>query len=336
MSIAEQLCKNLDLKEINKSKSGSLLIFSKNYTAEKFEDFFGIKRNINFEEAFNVVTSGPGKEIKKINSVHSSSLLSLLFFYPLYNNDSKDVFIQFHDNEELKDIRFTKCLFEVRNRVICKPSCIDVVLISEDEKTLLYLESKLGEYLTVDTEKIFGKGYLELYKALNKERILTPIVLDEKNDKKTVLRCDTPCYIDGIKQSISHLIGLIKGPTNEKVQNPKADDYVLKEYEYYRRLYNQRDNRIFYNTIIYNPQVLNLTEETTRFKNYVSLYKTIIGERGNDIMRIIKKKFKCSGENKTITVMKTPLTYNEVFGEYLSSSYISILENTKIKTFYSL
>lgn len=337
MTIAEKLCQNLDLKKINKSKTGSLLIFNQNYIAEQFEDFFGIEKNINFEEAFNIVTTGQGNEMKKINSIHSSSLLSLLFFYPLYNNKNNDIFIQFHDIFDLKDIKFTKCLFEVRNKVIRRPSCIDIVLISEDEKVLLYLESKLSEYMTVESEQKYGKGYLKLYKKFNELNLLSPIKLDNEKEEKTILKCDEPSYIEGIKQSISHLIGLVKGPTNENEKDPNADEYVLNEYNYYKNLYNQKDIKIFYNTIIYNPEVLGLENETNKFESYLKLYQEIIGKNHNKILEIIRTIFKKYDKKKNISIIDNPFTYNSMINQgFVSPSYNNILSNTKIKGFYKL
>lgn len=277
MTIAEKLYENLGSKVTYRSKGGVPLFFPKNYISKMFEDLFNIgpAEKEKFEEAFDIVTSGQGKEIQKINSVHSSSLLSLLFFYPLYQNGDPELFIQFEGLPELKNIKFTSCLFEVRNSVIKFPSCVDVLLVSDDGNTLFYLESKLSEYKDKSYREEYGKGYYPLYKQLQNQHLLETIMLEEGNKDKTILKCGEKSYIEGIKQSISHLIGLVKGP--EELKSEKKDDYYyIEEYDKYSELY-EKASSLLYGTILYNPSVLCLNDNDCSdykdFEDYKNLYQ---------------------------------------------------------------
>lgn len=197
----------------HKSSSGSRLFFPENMMSEKYRNLFGIKDE-GFDEAFRVVTGGVGNELSKINSLTSSSLLSLAVFYPLFNKSVKEP-LTLSVNGNL--ISFTKCFFEVRNKVIKLPSCIDVVLLSDDRKTLLFLESKFLEYEDTTGKATYGKGYYSLYSEyLN--NYLTGIKVESENKERTQLTSEKGIYIEGIKQSISHLIGLVRGPKVETAE----------------------------------------------------------------------------------------------------------------------
>lgn len=144
---------------------GDFKFFNETVLARKFANIFGIEPDKNWIEAFRIVTEGQGDEIKKINNPLSSSLLSLLVFHKLFNNESEfHVVIELKDQTgESRNIRFNKCFFEVRNTVITLPSCIDVVLYSEESKIILFLESKFTEYMSVCVQKDYGQGYINLY-----------------------------------------------------------------------------------------------------------------------------------------------------------------------------
>lgn len=323
--ISEKLLKNINI-ERKVSPSGSLLFFAQNYTAKQFCDLFNIEDKENFEKAFEVVTTGKGDESKKINSLHSSSLLSLLFFSPLFNNQKSTLTINFPWTE-ISGLCFTNCLFEVRNKVIHYPSCIDIVLISEDKKNLLFLESKLSEYETLTNKAEYGISYRALYEKLqrNARNLLSPLRYNERNSEKTTIEADEMCYIEGIKQSISHLVGLVKGPSDPQVK--QDDPYLDYEYKEYKTLFKKAEH-LYYGTILFDPVVLGINN--SHLENYYELYEKIIGNNGSKIISIIKEVFKIQGEEKEITVLKTPLLYNNVSNEYLE------LLPKQVRNFYNL
>lgn len=307
------------------SSTGSRLFFSENTLAEKYRNLFSIECD-SFVEAFRIVTGGVGNEIAKINSLTSSSLLSLLVFYPLFNNSAgESMNISVNHLNDGQPIAFDKCFFEVRNKVVRRPSCMDVVLQSADKKTLLFLESKFLEYEETTDHKTYGKGYHELY-AKYLQGLLNGIKVDEKDSSKTKLYSDAAMYIEGIKQTISHLIGMIRGPKSE------TSDCYTKEYlEAYSEAYNNA-RTLVYGTILFNP--VKFSGNSLPYTNYVRSYTEIIGRQGDKIVGAIRKWIcdkNCNDRKKKIVVLEAPLTYQ---GD-ISEDYKSHL-TTKIREFYRI
>ena len=96
---------------------------------------FGLGDEDNFSEKFKEATGGRGNEGRKIMTLHSSSLLSLLCFYNV--TDKHPLILSLADGNEKKS--FTESLFEVQNDVTyayrnndskfkSNPSNMDVVL----------------------------------------------------------------------------------------------------------------------------------------------------------------------------------------------------------------
>ncbi|MCR5766753.1 MAG: hypothetical protein K6G09_12365 [Treponema sp.] len=133
-------------------------------TTQEVADFFEKSNKELFLKKFQMVCSGSGDEIKKITTLHSSSLCALLFFYNV-TKTNKLIF----PYSELHDIEFYDSLFEVKNQVIRSPSNIDVVLIGENKKgskVIFFLESKFSEYILGINKKgdkfELGKSYVDL------------------------------------------------------------------------------------------------------------------------------------------------------------------------------
>ena len=211
------------------------------YVGEAIADNFDIKDKKLFVEKFNMSCSGTGDEIKKITTLHSSSLCALLFFFNV-SEKNKLVF------DGLEDYEFTQSFFEFKNKVIGYPSNIDVVLLGRNiknkSKVILFLESKFSEYITginnPGTKYEIGKSYFKkgsfsepIYKSLDKD-----ILLKNEGDKYFI-SADTPKYLEGLKQMISHYYGIrnfMRGDFYKKdneclidLQNHKADEFLLGE-----------------------------------------------------------------------------------------------------------
>lgn len=330
MTIAETLYQNLNLKKINKSKSGALLLFPQNYIAEKYRNFFDISFEKGaFDEAFEIVTNGKGNEISKINSVISSSLLSLLCFYPLFkNSDNKIISFNLNINDQNLQVPFNKSFFEIRNKVIKSPSCMDIVLQSTDKTKLLFLESKFCEYLDKNKTEKYGITY---YNELYKDEPLFTILKDNgivisKKGKKMLMVSKNEKYIAGIKQTISHIIGILRGPQEE------TDSFYSKEYlESYKKAYNDA-SMLIYGTILYNPCDLGNEEAKNDFDNYKKLYSNIIGNNGSEILKQIKNSPIIKEKNsKKICILSEPLTYQQFL---LHNQNYSEILSEKIKKFY--
>lgn len=287
------------------SSTGSHLFFPENMLSEKYRNLFGIE-NTAFDEAFRIVTGGVGNELSKINSLTSSSLLSLLVFYPLFDNNAKEsltLSVFPSQNEDKNLMPFHRCFFEVRNKVIRRPSCVDVVLQSKDKKMLLFLESKFMEFEETTSRAAYGKGYHELY-ANYLQSFLKGIKIDTNEKNKTKLSSDFPIYLEGIKQSISHLIGLVRGPKDET-----SVCYTKRYLDDYSEAYQEADTLV-YGTILFNP--IKFNGDSLLYSNYVNSYTEIIGKQGNGIVEGIRKWCRDTNKNdkgKDIIVLETPLTY---------------------------
>ena len=207
--IAEQFRNSLNFPKVS-SKSGAELLFESDFFTALYRERFGISSENKeaFNATFRAITDGVGQEITKINSVVSSALLPLLVFYKLYAPKGDQSITLSVGGESMK---FTKAFFEVRNKVIGHPSCVDIALVSKDGKTMLFLESKLAEmFEDTTTKKEYGSSYKNLYmlpgikSALNKSGIN---IAEEATN--LIIQSEKAQYLEGIKQSISHLIGLV-------------------------------------------------------------------------------------------------------------------------------
>jgi hypothetical protein len=163
------------------------------------KEIFGII-NENFEEKFKQAVSGLEK--KRIMTLHSSSLLALLLFHSV----SEENPIHFCINGKI--VAFTDVRFEVKNPVdesdSKTKSNIDIVLLGNGYT--LYLESKFSEYLGSGTENISNTGY---YKNIF-ERLgicLKQAGLKIEFKDKIYIK-GRGKYCEGPKQMISHYLGI--------------------------------------------------------------------------------------------------------------------------------
>ena len=185
-------------------------------------EIFDIHKDIHKEELFNkkyeMAVSGSGQEEQKIVTLHSSSLCALLHFYNV-TKDNPLVLRGMETDKKKRDIIFTESVFEYKSKVIRTPSNMDIILMGKDvdtnEDIVLFLESKFSEYYTSasSTCKGISQKYLNnKYGAdLYKDNVLTRLGLkrnstDTKNFE--LVSMSEPFYIGGIKQMISHYIGI--------------------------------------------------------------------------------------------------------------------------------
>lgn len=185
-------------------------------------EVFKIEDEQTFGEKFNMAISGDGQEVKRISVLHSSSLAALLMFYSV----SKDKPLECTLTDR-KNYKFTNSYFEVKTQVSGSHySNMDVVLTGQCEndgkKVILFLECKFSEYLSTGMcNNISIDAYSEKYKELG----LIKSDLTDNGAIEDLLFCDgkgkdgVEClqikstgdshhYCDGIKQMISHYIGV--------------------------------------------------------------------------------------------------------------------------------
>ena len=142
-----------------------------------------------------------GNELKdkvypaKAKAIDSSSMLSYNFF-------------RFIDDDHIvviNKIRYNRCLFEIKLPTLKTSNAaanIDVVLISEDEETILFIESKFLEYLDNDSTKL-PKSYINesSFYCDNKENSALIDLCSQYVVKKSH-------YNYGIKQNTCHIVGI--------------------------------------------------------------------------------------------------------------------------------
>lgn len=282
--------------------------WSKSFKCEDGEDVFGtIQRIFGINESarglFEAATSGDGNEKSRILTLHSSSLLAFLCFNGVANHPIT-----------IDGIVYDEVMFEVKNDVINaslgKPSNIDVLLMGENRKKLLFLESKFTEYLSGGKVFLSPDRYKEFYDLLLDKLDLPfkasfnkvnhkpdkshsePFVTEEyclinKNNVRTSE------YIGGIKQAFSHLLGIATGPANKQ----------LPENESYKMSLLENAEEIRFATIVFNC-------DNDKFKKYDDLYKSVF-ENSDVIKGTIKDVLK--KRELKLTIVPHLLQYQEVF-----------------------
>lgn len=250
-------------------------------------EIFGLDA-VMFKGKFVQAIYGGGSEWQEIRTLHSSSLVALLCFYNVSALNPLDCVI------DSKHICFTESLFEIQNAIPNSrgPSNVDVVLIGKDvdsgRKVTLYLESKFSEYLSWrKCSEISSRVYRKTYNHLLNGNYLKRMGLKYedmpgKPDYFDLMSIegDTHHYAEGIKQMISHFLGVK----------------------------NAADSGEFTGCDIYLGEILfrfddTIDHEGIKLKDYTKLYE-VLAEGLNDLA---ESKFK---------VVNHCLTYQDVFRDF--------------------
>ena len=278
------------------------------FVGDKIALSFDINKNKDtFAKKFQMACSGTGDELKKITTLHSSSLCALLFFF---NVDNKKLVIQ-----SLSEYEFTESYFEFKNKVIRYPSNIDVVLLGKNIKTgkkvILFLESKFSEYITGIGKKKVSQSYFKsgCYSAPIYESIEEKEESFDFNKENGFNNSEK--YNEGLKQMISHYYGIrrfMKGEffdDNENVYN-NIREYGAEEIILGEILFDNfaKDNK--------------LEDKLKKYKEDYSELATIINKQ--------YEKDETKPKNIEFKVLLESLSYSEL------QKYIS--DFPKIKKFY--
>ena len=278
----------------------------KSFKCEDGEDAFDtIQRIFGLSESarglFEAATSGDGNEKPRILTLHSSALLAFLCFNDVANHP---III-----DKIDETVYNEVMFEAKNNVINNSpgkSNIDVLLMGENRKKLLFLESKFTEYLSGGKVTLSNK-YRDLYIKLQKLNLPFNIkfinVLQESDnshkepDIKEGIRLyteeKTSEYLYGIKQAFSHLLGIATGPA--KKQTKGNEDYT-------RSLLENADE-IKFASIVFNC-------DNDKFEKYDDLYKSVF--ENSDVIKDTIKDVLKKRELK-LTIVPHLLQYQEVF-----------------------
>ena len=289
-----------------------------------------------FKTKLNQACSGSGQEALKITTMHSSSLCALLFFYNVCEDN--ELVLSLGNGASKKTYVFNQSFFEFQNVVIKgrQPSNMDVVLVGyekEDETkpVVLFLESKFSEYYAEPKAKMdIADSYLknQYGKVIYKNKLQK---IDYKIDdtitpeSKFRLMAPVATYMEGIKQMISHYIGVRNLLTGEVVKK-RADE---KEYNKVVALV-EKGATVLLGSVIFND----LFEEVEDKKKYYGAYEGAHIELAKILNEVSKGDKGVAGTDR-LTVLEVPLTYTEIFDkEKIGEAKKGFKLDEKVKRYY--
>jgi hypothetical protein len=296
---------NEEILSCIKQTRGSKNSYSFKSETDLFE-YFGL--NDSYKACYQSCTNGQGHEENKIKTIHSSALLAFLFFA---NRESI----------KIEGIEYDQIHFEVESKVFDRPSCIDVLLVSKDKTSLLYLECKFSEYfLSSGKCNNISKKYLTtegsisetLYNKIKRES--SYLTYSEKDNEYFSLERKRKSdsndlkhyYCAGIKQLISHLVGIqngfdIKGKSNKGTKEETKEEREKRErLDGLQKIWENATN-LKLGTVIFDfKQAQNI--DSSYFGNYKKLY--------NQLCKFVKKEGISAKNKKGTTIeMIDLLTY---------------------------
>lgn len=240
-----------------------------------------------FSEKFDEAVNGNGQEWTRITTLHSSSLIALLCFYKIDNNNPLVYTI------DGKKCIFTKSYFECQNDIknAPRPSNIDVVLTGKIENTneqvILFLESKFSEYLHGGKkDDISDNVYGTVYNKLNNNKW---IKFDKDGTKWSIHSNDDGShYCEGIKQMISHYMGIMNGIGSGHFGKSNSESCLQsKDYK-----------KIYLGEVLYQFRM-----DEKKLEDYAQIYSDL----ANNLNKI---------ENSKLFVIPRLFTYKELFEKY--------------------
>lgn len=262
-------------------------------TAKILVERFGISNPELFKSKYCEAVSGNGQEWRRITTLHSSSLIALLCFYNV-TSDHPLSFLGY---------TFTASYFEVKTDVPkSKPSNMDIVLRGKDDKTgrkvVLFLESKFSEYLSTGkydciSSEVYGDTYKELELFSNP---IPPLSFEDDGASITISSSQNGYYCGGIKQMISHYIGV----SNYSAKKEKA----LSSHAGFK---SSKDEDVILAEILF--QFPKEVDKIDRFSKYKDLYN---------------KLAKRINEGKKLKMLEEVISYQDIFNgkDYITEDII--------------
>ena len=257
-----------------------------NTCSSRLIELFEITDKDLFKEKFHQSCGGSGNEIQRIGTLHSSALCALLFFYNVTENHPLTMTV------EGKECIFIHSRFEFKNPVIKNPSNMDVTLVGRYADTgkpvILFLESKFSEYMERTDKKLdISNGYLsnryskDIYRSKLDDLGITITEHPDKNE--FTIESTEPCYLEGIKQMISHFIGVNNFITQGSVTYDPLVSYV------------RSDADIYLGAILFDKGIgdFEISKSVKCFESYKEKYESladILNSQGTPV-RVIKELF---------------------------------------------
>ncbi|MBQ7190971.1 MAG: hypothetical protein IJR99_16325 [Kiritimatiellae bacterium] len=282
-------------------KARTRVIGSTDVQFERFvtyeDNIFGNKMRADYIEMFN---RGDGEELKsKACAAHSSSMLAYNFFH----------WISADNMFEYEDTVYNRVFFEVRIPTISKspaPANMDIVLVSENKKKWLMLESKFTEYFHKSFREMINlsHGYFIPHRYLfadQDEAIRTCNLVEYWNRKVDPHGEEFKSgYYDGIKQQLCHLIAI------KNIMLPSGMAQVEAKVKKYNPGLERMPEYIDFKTILFDPPKVEVfKKEYDAYADYEKLCE--------DFCVSVVEKGACP---KTVTVGVT--TYSEVWAKMKS------------------
>ena len=225
---------------------------------ENYFDYLCRTFNLNcedFKPYFSEAISGEGTEGNKIDSIWSSSLLALLFFYSAIRQNG-GIKIRGIDGA-----LFDRCCFEFRNPAMnpSKPSCPDCVLLSSDKRHIVFVECKFTEYLSHKKAKLSEK-------YANDE--CTKQIANKFSELQN--RGESH-YFEGIKQVITHYYGICNFlkdmPDHPELKNGRKR-VVIDEY--------RKGAKVHFLEVVYDFYKIGKDKYKDRLDDYKNIHSKFI------------------------------------------------------------
>lgn len=303
--------------------------------ADKFEIGLGEEKNKElFKEKFIQACSGSGQEAMKITTMHSSSLCALLFFYNV--SQKNELVLCLGNDASKKTYVFNQSFFEFQNVVIKgrQPSNMDVVLVGyekedESKQVVLFLESKFSEYYAEPKAKLdIADSYLKnqygeiIYEKLRKIGYNVDGTIAPEN--KFRLLAPVATYMDGIKQMISHYIGVRNLLSGEVVKKRACEEHkdVVKTTE--------NNATVLLGSIIFDDLFDDIKDKKKYYGAYEDAHVKLV-----KVLNEVSKGVDAVAGTDRLTVLEVPLTYTVIFDkEKIGCAEKGFELDKKVKDYY--
>ena len=257
----------------------------------------------------NMFGKGSGGELvdtpAKAKAIDSSSMLAYNFFCWIDENNTFT-----YDG-----IEYDKVFFEVKLRTLsCRstPANLDIVLVSKDNKTAWFIESKFTEFYKTGKEELSDSYTNEENHYTKGLSELANLYRENFNAKKH--------YSAGIKQNVCHLISLINFIKSEETRKAFEKNYKKSCYECFQKV-----EKVKFSNLLFEPNIDEANELYKDYQKYLEEFKTSIKE-----IDILKQYIENIVPNDFV------ITYREIFDsmkkqmkekahiDYLKNRYMSL------------